>query len=312
LEQTIQSVLDQNYPNVEYIIIDGGSKDASVSIIKKYEKHLKYWVSEPDRGQTHAINKGFSKATGQIFNWLNSDDYYVDNVFEKVNSHFQNPEVDVVMGKSLLFDHHTGHQKLTKGGHLFSSLERTIGDALLDQPSAFFRTTAFSKLIPLDEEFRFLMDRVMWVKYLITQGTDAVKKVDETFVNFRLHESSKTVSEKNGFLLERNGIYASLSSYLGNAEQFKVAFDELACTRHPIQWPIEIINFDSLRAISEFIFVCAQEKYAEADFNKSRRIMDTLNPAKLSPTTQKHYRQLKHKLRIPNFLIAWIRGQRRK
>src|SRR6266540_2036861 len=76
LEQTIRSVLLQGYPNLEYIIIDGGSTDESVEIIKKYEPWLAYWVSEKDRGQSHAINKGFSFATGEIYAWINSDDYY--------------------------------------------------------------------------------------------------------------------------------------------------------------------------------------------------------------------------------------------
>jgi glycosyltransferase involved in cell wall biosynthesis len=76
LEKTILSVLEQGYPNLEYIIIDGGSSDNSVEIIKKYEKHLAYWESEPDQGQSHAINKGFERATGEIFGWLNSDDWY--------------------------------------------------------------------------------------------------------------------------------------------------------------------------------------------------------------------------------------------
>lgn len=75
LEETIDSVLSQKYPNLEYIIMDGGSKDNSVDIIKKYEKYLTYWESKPDRGQSHAINKGLKKCNGEIFNWLCSDDY---------------------------------------------------------------------------------------------------------------------------------------------------------------------------------------------------------------------------------------------
>jgi glycosyltransferase involved in cell wall biosynthesis len=75
IEQTIQSILSQNYPNLEYIVIDGGSTDNTVEILKKYDQHITYWVSEKDRGQSHAINKGIEKCTGVLFNWLNSDDY---------------------------------------------------------------------------------------------------------------------------------------------------------------------------------------------------------------------------------------------
>ena len=86
LEQTILSVLDQKYPNLEYIIIDGGSNDNSVEIIKKYEHRLKYWVSEKDNGQANAINKGLSHCTGEIICWLNSDDYYLPDTLKKISN----------------------------------------------------------------------------------------------------------------------------------------------------------------------------------------------------------------------------------
>src|ERR1700733_14532761 len=84
IEQTIQSVLDQNYPNLEYIIIDGGSTDNTIEIIEKYAPYLKYWVSEKDKGQANAINKGLQYCTGEIFNWLNSDDYLEPDSLEKI------------------------------------------------------------------------------------------------------------------------------------------------------------------------------------------------------------------------------------
>ncbi|WP_019233253.1 glycosyltransferase [Legionella anisa] len=83
LRQCIESVLSQNYPNLEYIIIDGGSDDDSLSIIHEFEPYLTYWVSEPDKGQSDAINKGFMKASGELVAWLNSDDYYLPGAFEK-------------------------------------------------------------------------------------------------------------------------------------------------------------------------------------------------------------------------------------
>ena len=88
IEQTILSVINQNYPNLEYIIIDGGSTDNTVDIIKKYEEKITYWISEKDNGQSHALNKGIAKCTGDIFNWINSDDYFEDGTFYKLANHF--------------------------------------------------------------------------------------------------------------------------------------------------------------------------------------------------------------------------------
>jgi len=105
LERTILSVLNQNYPNLEYIIIDGGSTDGSVEIIKKYEKYLSYWVSEKDRGQAHALNKGFEKATGDLVGWQNSDDIYLPGAFRKVAEVYRNnPNYDVYFGNIYFID----------------------------------------------------------------------------------------------------------------------------------------------------------------------------------------------------------------
>src|SRR5690554_4018590 len=100
LEETIDSVLSQNYPNLEYVVIDGGSTDGSVDIIKKYEKHLKYWVSEGDRGQSHAINKGLARCTGEVFNWLNSDDYLEPGALQTIGEAFENPNTTAFIGRS--------------------------------------------------------------------------------------------------------------------------------------------------------------------------------------------------------------------
>ncbi len=95
LEETIRSVLLQGYPNLEYIIIDGGSNDQSVEIIRKYEPWLAYWVSEPDQGQYHAVNKGFDRATGKVMAWLNSDDMYINNCLKHVGEIFASFEGEI-------------------------------------------------------------------------------------------------------------------------------------------------------------------------------------------------------------------------
>src|SRR5262247_2795633 len=104
LEQAILSVLDQGYEPLEYIIIDGGSTDESVSIIKRYEPKLAYWVSEKDRGQVHAINKGLERATGEIVAFLNSDDVYLPGAFNAAISHFvDSPESNWLCGDTIMF-----------------------------------------------------------------------------------------------------------------------------------------------------------------------------------------------------------------
>src|SRR3989442_14278812 len=105
LEKTILSVLNQEYPNIEYIVIDGGSTDNSLDIIKKYEKYLKYWVSEQDRGQSHAINKGLSHATGDLLAWLNSDDYYMPRALRTfATMAITNPEASAFVGTGRVID----------------------------------------------------------------------------------------------------------------------------------------------------------------------------------------------------------------
>ncbi|MEB3211902.1 MAG: glycosyltransferase family 2 protein, partial [Leptolyngbyaceae bacterium] len=105
IEETIRSVLLQSYPNLEYIIIDGGSSDNTVEIISKYASHLAYWVSEPDRGQSHAINKGLARATGEIIAYINSDDYYLPGSFRKIAEYYNNhPETDLIHGRCRYID----------------------------------------------------------------------------------------------------------------------------------------------------------------------------------------------------------------
>src|SRR5829696_556581 len=106
LEETILSVLNQAYERLEYIVIDGGSSDESVSIIRRYENRLAYWVSEKDRGQVHAISKGLEKATGDIVAFINSDDVYLPGAFNAVMTHFaDNPESKWVCGDTIMFGH---------------------------------------------------------------------------------------------------------------------------------------------------------------------------------------------------------------
>ena len=221
IEQTIDSVLSQNYPNLEYVIIDGGSTDSSIEVIRKYEKYLHFWISEPDKGQSHAINKGLNHLTGDVFNWLNSDDFYEQDTFSKVNEYFQDSKVNCLCGKSNLLDRSKVLQQ-SPGTDLYPrNLAKTIGWSRIDQPETFFRTNTVQKMGSLNQNFRYVMDREWWIRYLLLFGLDGVKKTNDILVNFRLHQDSKTVSESDGFLEESYQLWSDLTEQVEPKEVSK-------------------------------------------------------------------------------------------
>jgi glycosyltransferase involved in cell wall biosynthesis len=210
LEQTIDSVLSQNYPNLEYIIIDGGSTDGSVEKIKKYKKYLAFWVSESDDGQSHAINKGIKKATGNVINWLNSDDFYESGAFRIVAEAFRDPSVTCFCGRSNIINQ-AGLVKKSRGTDVYEgNLAKTIGWARIDQPETFFRRSAWDKVGLLNNQLHYTMDKEWWMRYLLVFGLNGIKKSDDILVNFRLHEHSKSVSQGERFNEERDVIYDHL------------------------------------------------------------------------------------------------------
>jgi len=168
LEQTIQSVLGQDYPHIEYIVVDGGSTDSSVDVIERYADRLAYWISEKDSGQAEAINKGFARANGEIVAWLNSDDYYMLNTISvAVRCFEQNPDVVMVYGDMLAVDGEGQTINVLKYKQL--SLEDLLSFQIIGQPSVFFRRSALEKAGLLDTSFHFMLDHHLWIR-LAQQG----------------------------------------------------------------------------------------------------------------------------------------------
>jgi glycosyltransferase involved in cell wall biosynthesis len=190
LEQTILSVLDQDYSNLEYLIVDGGSTDGSLEIIQKYSEKLAWWVSEPDQGQTEAINKGFSKARGEILAWLNSDDTYLPGtVAEAVNYLNEHPDIGMVYGDANLIDGEG--QVIGKFPARQTDNRRLMnGYVHIPQQSAFFRAKLWREVGPLDSSFYFAMDYDLWVR--LSQRAP-LKYQPRLWANFRLHGDAKSI-----------------------------------------------------------------------------------------------------------------------
>jgi glycosyltransferase involved in cell wall biosynthesis len=190
LEATIQSVLTQDYPYIEYIIVDGGSNDGTVDIIKKYESKLAWWVSEKDKGQTDAINKGFARAKGEILAWLNSDDTYEPGAVSAAVKYLRDhSEVGMVYG-DCNFINETG-RVIGKFGAVQTSYHLLRqGYSHIPQQTMFFRADLWKQVGPLDPSFYFAMDYDLWTRIAARSG---IKYVPQTWANFRLHTSGKTI-----------------------------------------------------------------------------------------------------------------------
>ncbi len=190
IEETIRSVLLQNYPNLEYVIIDGGSTDETVDIIKKYEPWLTYWVSEPDRGQSHAIHKGFQNASGDICNWLCSDDTFLQETLCKVVKNIKLGDPCWLIGNSILFDEATRKSVKLNIPASFSidNLTRWRG-FWIHQPSVFWNARLHKLAFDLDENLHYCMDIDLWLHfYLITRP-----EIIQSFLSVsRHHKNSKT------------------------------------------------------------------------------------------------------------------------
>lgn len=242
IEETINSIISQEYPNLEYIIIDGGSTDGSVDIIKKYESHLTYWISEKDSGQSEAINKGLSKVTGEIFNWINSDDLLEPGALEIIGEICQEKNADVIIGQCKHFKDQLSNEVASTSATVENSTEFSLVYYNMGQPAQFYSTSIINALGGVNESMQYSFDLELWFRYLAKHGIGNVKKSESTFANFRLHSTSKTVSETGLFKKEDNQVFYQLLKSLECPEDIHQVFQNSEPIDGNKRWDVKAVN----------------------------------------------------------------------
>ena len=190
LQRTVESILSQNYPNLEYFIVDGGSTDNSVDIIREYEGKIDWWVSENDDGQSEAINKGFSKATGELLCWVNSDDVLLPYALERVARAYKEKfDVDIITGNIIYIDRSDLIVRCIKVPRMRWFFYR-FGVGYFAAPAVFFKKELFEKVGKLDVNLHLSMDIDVWHKFRLEEVN--IFHVKEYLGGFRVHAHSKT------------------------------------------------------------------------------------------------------------------------
>ena len=199
LEETILSVLDQDYPNVEYIIIDGGSTDGTVDIIRQYENKINYWVSEPDKGQADAVNKGWQMSSGEILGWINSDDVYSPDAIElAVSTLLANSDIGFVYGDAKVIDA-DGRNIGTRKSLPFDFKKLVTFDLVPNQPAVFLKRSLFKTVGLLDTSLQMSMDTDYWFR----MGRVALgMNIPHTMAYMRTHSEAKTTKRYAEFFAD--------------------------------------------------------------------------------------------------------------
>jgi glycosyltransferase involved in cell wall biosynthesis len=191
IEATLRSLIDQDYARLEILVVDGGSTDDSLEVIRRYEQHITWWVSEKDRGQSHAINKGFARATGEIVNWLGSDDVLLPGALPRIATAFvENPAADVVVGSGKITYPNPRLNRIGTPSPL--SVELLPCTNQIPQPSCFYRRSLLKRSPPLDESLHYAMDLELWTHFVASGARWHF--IPDVLAEMRFSETNKTAA----------------------------------------------------------------------------------------------------------------------
>ncbi len=280
IEKCIESVAAQHV-NVEHIIIDGGSADGTVDIIRKHEDKLASWVSEPDHGQSHAINKGLEQASGTWFNWLNADDQLTENALETVLKTAKS-DTQVVVGKCRHVNL-IGETVAEGSARIWDSLEATLGNYSMGQPSVFYRTETVKQLSGLNENLHLCLDMDLWFRFLLKFGQNQIQTTNVVLSEFLIHEAGKSSSQAKKMSTEKYGIYHAL---LSDFELPEVLTSFLSDYPIPDSVNYEIpAGFNQKELLANFSWHLMVEAYAKREIEKCRAYFEIVkNSSRLSKT----------------------------
>jgi glycosyltransferase involved in cell wall biosynthesis len=309
IEETFRSLLSQEYPLLEIIVIDGGSTDQSVKIIKTYEAQLAFWISEKDSGQSEAINKGFRKATGEIITWLNSDDCYEPGTLKFIGKLFmEQPGVSIVHGKSILFG--KGMKDKVIGLDEDIPLHDYFAFMRFPQPSSFFRRDALLQALPVNEALHYAMDFDLVVRMLL--NGNGIKRVPEILSRYRLHDSSKS-NNQPAFLREWTVIVANFFGAVKGGEAYKERLVQLQLLASmPLADYKTTLSFEAHELEHVFLLhlnLCYHTFYQACDKTACRKISSYLKEHAIDFYEKNNYKTYDLRLKfIPDFVFKWLRS----
>lgn len=304
LEECLASVHDQGYPDLEHIVVDGGSTDGSKQIIERYADKLAWWCSEPDGGQSAAINKGMQHATGQVFSWLNSDDLLLPGALHTVGRWFEaQPLAWAHRGRLQLLD--DGITKEFPGAVVPHDQHSLYHDPLVVQQSTFFRMDAVQALGGVESKLRYVMDLELQWQLLFREGEAGLFSHEELLAVFRHHAGSKTAQHRDGFLDEQAAL---LHAMLLTTDQRDVA-EVIALGRilptglRPVPASRQLAWLFRAMAI-HFLLKWDHVIMQEAQFDRMRALRPLLakEPEKRSPLERTWMVELQPQLDVPGWL----------
>lgn len=310
LEDTIRSVSSQSHSDTEHIVVDGGSTDGSRELIERYSDRLAWWVSEEDGGQSDAINKGLARATGEVFNWLNSDDLLVEGALSHVNEIFErNPAIVACCGGLI---HRSGAEDV-----IFESITNASDptnffiDHVVSQPATFLRTAAVKEIGGVEEKLHYVMDYELWLQLMFLHGPEKVAQTERPLAIFRLHGDSKTTTQQPAFVAEMASVLFGvckttdnhdLADILGIGYRMNDNLRPMIGAGAQFQDLVRQMVFHFILKWNGSIATREQFRMMRAAINAYSR-----RPVALKPEMDKRRQKLERELRVPDWTMFRIK-----